>query len=157
MNNQIFRKTSLDRVNSPEQLNDYVRVSNPGVWMVLVAVIILLAGICVWGIFGHLETTVDAVGVCNDGVLTCYISDEDISAVKAGMKITVNGTEYEIDSVSAAPVAVDENMDAYALHVGKLEAGQWVYTVTADAELENGTYTAKITTESISPISFVMN
>ncbi len=30
MENQIFRKKSIERVSSPEQLNDYVRVSNPG-------------------------------------------------------------------------------------------------------------------------------
>lgn len=47
MNNQIFRQKSLDRVSSPEQLNDYVRVSNPGVWTILLAVIVLLIGICV--------------------------------------------------------------------------------------------------------------
>ena len=31
MDNQIFRKKNIERVSSPEQLNDYVRVSNPGV------------------------------------------------------------------------------------------------------------------------------
>lgn len=41
---QIFRKSSIDRVSSPEQLNDYIRVSNPSVWMILAAVIVLLAG-----------------------------------------------------------------------------------------------------------------
>ena len=42
MENQIFRKKSMDKISSPEQLNDYVRVSNPGIWMILFAVIILL-------------------------------------------------------------------------------------------------------------------
>ena len=56
MSDQIFRKKSLDRISSPEQLNDYIRMANPGIWMILAAVIILLAGVCVWGIFGHLDT-----------------------------------------------------------------------------------------------------
>lgn len=42
MENQIFRRKSMDKISSPEQLNDYVRVSNPGIWMILFAVIILL-------------------------------------------------------------------------------------------------------------------
>ena len=46
MSDQIFRKKSLDRISSPEQLNDYIRVANPGIWMILAAVIILLAGAC---------------------------------------------------------------------------------------------------------------
>ena len=42
MNSQLFRKSSIDRVSSPEQLNSYIRVSNPGVWLVLAAVVLLL-------------------------------------------------------------------------------------------------------------------
>lgn len=41
-----FRQESLDRAKSPEQLDDYIRVSNPGVWMVLGAVQILLFDGC---------------------------------------------------------------------------------------------------------------
>lgn len=44
MNEQVFRKKSVDRVSSPEQLNEYIRVSNPGVWMILAAIIVLLVG-----------------------------------------------------------------------------------------------------------------
>ena len=31
----LFRKKSLERISSPEQLNEYVRVSTPSVWLVL--------------------------------------------------------------------------------------------------------------------------
>ena len=64
---ELFRKKSIERVTSPEQLNDYIRVSNPGVWMVLAAVVILLAGVCVWGVFGRLDTKKQASGVCENG------------------------------------------------------------------------------------------
>ena len=30
MEEQIFRKKSLDRLSSPEQLNDYLHVTSPG-------------------------------------------------------------------------------------------------------------------------------
>lgn len=40
----VFRKKTLDRISSPEQITDYLRVTNPGIWVVLVAVILLLAG-----------------------------------------------------------------------------------------------------------------
>ena len=38
MNGKIFRKNSVDRMSSPEQLNDCIRVTNPGVWMILAAI-----------------------------------------------------------------------------------------------------------------------
>ncbi len=49
---EIFRKKSLERVSSPEQLNDYIRVTTPSVWLVLIAVILLLVGLLAWSVFG---------------------------------------------------------------------------------------------------------
>ena len=101
---ELFRKKSIERVTSPEQLNDYIRVSNPGVWMILAAVVILLAGVCVWGVFGRLDTKKQASGVCENGKLTCYIKSDDISDVKEDTIISVDGKEYTVKSVSASPV-----------------------------------------------------
>ena len=53
--NGIFRKKSIDRISGPEALNDYIRVTVPSVWIVLIAIVILLVGILVWSIFGTLE------------------------------------------------------------------------------------------------------
>jgi len=60
---QIFRKAAIDRVASPEQLTDYIRVSSPSVWAVLAACVILLAALLVWGFFGQVEiNTVNELG-----------------------------------------------------------------------------------------------
>ncbi len=53
MNNGFFRKKSIDRISSPEKLDDYIRVTTPGVWIVLAAMILLLAGAIIWGIAGE--------------------------------------------------------------------------------------------------------
>ena len=50
----IFRQKSIDKVSSPEKLDDYIRVTKPSVWMTLAAVGVLLVGTIVWGIFGEL-------------------------------------------------------------------------------------------------------
>ncbi|MBR2274576.1 MAG: hypothetical protein IJ873_00715, partial [Lachnospiraceae bacterium] len=55
MSNQIFREKSMERVASPEQLNDYIRVTSPSVWIILLAMLVLLAGILVWSVFGRVE------------------------------------------------------------------------------------------------------
>ena len=51
----IFRQKSMDRVTSPEELNDYIRVTNPSVWIVLIALVLLLAGMLTWSIFGRIQ------------------------------------------------------------------------------------------------------
>ena len=52
---QIFREKSLERVSSPEQLDDYIKVTTPSVWIILAATIVLLAGMIIWGVFGKIE------------------------------------------------------------------------------------------------------
>ena len=51
----IFRKKTLERVNQPDDLNDYIRVTTPAVWIVLIAIILLLVGIFAWMIFGTVD------------------------------------------------------------------------------------------------------
>lgn len=51
----IFREKSMERINSPEEMNDYIKVASPGVWMVLLAIIFLFIGIVMWGIFDTVE------------------------------------------------------------------------------------------------------
>ena len=52
----LFRKKSLDRVSSPEELNDYIRVTTPSVWLILIATVVLLMGVLAWSIFGTVES-----------------------------------------------------------------------------------------------------
>ena len=48
----LFRKKSVERINSPEALSDYIRVATPSVWLVLMATTILLAGMLAWSVLG---------------------------------------------------------------------------------------------------------
>ena len=69
-NKELFRKKAVERVASPEQLNDYIHVTSPAIWMALVGIILILAGGIVWGIFGNLYTTVEGAGTAAGGNLT---------------------------------------------------------------------------------------
>lgn len=155
MSGQLFRKTSMERISSPEQLNHYVRVANPGVWLVLGALILLLTGICVWGICGRLNTTLDTAGVCENGVFTCYIKERDIVSIKKGMEITVSGESCVVSDISLTPVEAGGEVEPYLLHLGGFQAGEWLYEVTADTALPDGAYEAAVTIESVSPISLI--
>ena len=158
MEKGLFRQKSLDKVSSPEQMNDYIRVTGPGVWLVLAAVIALLAGLIVWSALGRLETTVTAAAVAGpDGAAVCYIAEDDMDAVRAGQTVHIGGSDYALADVANKPVSVDGSFDAYALHVGGLEAGQWVYPAALDGSLDEGVYEARIVVDSVSPISFLLN
>ncbi len=51
----VFREKSIESITSPDKLNDYIRVSTPGVWLVMAAIVILLAGVLIWGVFGTVK------------------------------------------------------------------------------------------------------
>ena len=157
MNDKIFRKKSVDRMSSPEQLNDYIKVTTPGVWMVLAAIVILLIGICVWGFFGKLETKLNVAAVSENGQIVCYVKEENVSKVKENLTVRINDKEYTVTSVASRPVAVTEEFSEYALHVGELKIGEWVYVVNLNGQLEEGDYKAQIIINSVSPMSFVFN
>ncbi len=158
MGKTIFRKKSMEKISSPEQMNDYIRVSNPGVWMILAAVIVLLAGVCVWGMFGRLDTAVKASGVCTDGRLTVYISESDISKITDDAIISLGDNEYSLNEIAKTPVQINDDFNSYLLHLTGLSKGDWVYTLKADApDIKDGTYSVSVITERVKPLDFVLN
>lgn len=161
MGNPIFRQKSIDRVTSPDQMNDYIRVSNPQVWMILLAIIVLLVGICVWGIFGSLDTKTETGGVCKDGRLVCYISENDYAKLTEDALISVNDEEYPVASVAGNPIRMsesEEGTDDYFLHLSGFETSNWVYEISADADdLEDGIYRVSVVLERVKPMDFVLN
>ena len=158
MNKQLFRRKSLEKITSPDRMSDYICVSNPSVWMILAAIIVLLAGVCVWGIFGRLDTILQTGGVCKDAQLILYVSEKDYEKLDESTFVSVDGMEYPVSEISEYPVEIDESFDSYLVHLTGLSAGDWVYAVTADAAgLKNGIYSADIVTESVKPIDFVRN
>ena len=157
MKEQVFRKKSLDRVSSPEQLNEYIKVANPGVWMVLAAIIVLLTGVVVWGCIGHLETTLSAVLVADGGETVIYVKEADAETLKSGMTVRAGEQEFTISEISAVPIRVDTTFPEYALHLGDFTEGEWVYAVGVNGGLADGVYKAEIVLERISPISFLLN
>ncbi len=158
MNKQLFRQKSMDRISSPEQLGDYIRVSNPSVWMILAAIIVLLIGVCVWGIFGRLDTTLQTGGVCKDGQFVLYVGEKDFAKLSENAFVSVDGEEFALSEISEYPVKLDENYDPYLVHLTGLSEGDWVYVVKADtADIKDGIYSAEVITESVRPIDFVRN
>ena len=153
----LFRKKSLERISSPEQLNEYIRVSTPSVWMVLAAIIVLLAGVCVWGVFGHMDTVLPVVAVAGEDGVTAYVRAADAEQVAVGARATVDGAEGRVTAVDAAPVRVDEAFTEYMCHVGGLQQGEWVCAVTLEADCQAGVHAASIVLDSVSPMSFVLN
>lgn len=131
----IFRKETLERISSPEQLSDYLRVTNPGIWIVLAAIVILLIGFFVWMSVGIIETTVP-VGVSTQNHHATVAVKSDGNNMAKDMTLRVGGKETTILSTKT---------DDYGRTVGE-----------ADVDLPDGMYDGTLVTESIHPIQFLI-
>ena len=104
-----------------------------------------------------MDTTLSAVAVAEEGAVTVYVRAADAEHVSVGDAVKVNDVTASVVSVSAQPVAVDDSFTDYMLHVGSLQAGEWVYEIALNAECADGVYAAQIVIDSVSPMSFVLN
>ena len=113
MSNSLFRKKSLERVSSPEQLNDYLRVASPSLWIVLAAVILVLASLLVWSSVTAVESYAAGTAEVREGVLTLRFDDADKAEnVEVGMNIRVGELSAPVKSVgfdeAGTPIAIAE-------------------------------------------------
>lgn len=53
MNVKLFYNKHMSKINSPEELNGMICVTNPGVWIILTALLVLLLCTLCWGILGR--------------------------------------------------------------------------------------------------------
>ena len=137
MDNQLFRKKSMERISSPEKLEDYMRVTNPGIWMVLTAVIVLLAGLIICASVGKVETRFPVEASVSGGSASVLLDADTEYTVEEGMILRIGNRDTEIE------------------YVRKLATGE--SSVSASVSLPDGTYEGEIVTESVAPISFLVN
>ena len=48
MKSELFRKEAVDKITGPEELNAYVKVLNPRIWLLLLGIAIAIAGMVVF-------------------------------------------------------------------------------------------------------------
>ena len=58
MEGSIFRQKSLDRISSPEKIDDYMKINGVSMWLVLAAILLMLAAAIIWGVTGRIEDEV---------------------------------------------------------------------------------------------------
>ncbi|MFZ7101735.1 MAG: NHLP bacteriocin system secretion protein [Peptococcaceae bacterium] len=61
--NKLYRKISLDRLSSPEELDQRLIVTSPIGWLALTAVGILILATLIWGIFGSIPDKAVGSGI----------------------------------------------------------------------------------------------
>ena len=161
MKKGLFREEALKKASSPEELNEYIKVTNPGVWITLVAVIVIIIGGCIWGIFGRIEETVEAI-VVSDGTQTfCYVDEYNWlpGKIENDSFFELDGVVYNITSVPKKSKKITE----YPLLCEKSGLDEVFpedeyYELKIDKVIpKDAICDVNVVVESIKPLSFVFN
>lgn len=134
----LFRKESIERISSPEQLSDYLHVTSPAIWVVLTVVILLLASLFIWSGVTAVESYAAGTAEVRGGVLTLTFDDaEKASHVEVGMNVKVGDLVTPVLSTGH-----DENGNPIAI---------------ANASLPDGSYEAKVGYKGTQIIELLFN
>lgn len=157
----IFTEKAANKLRSPDDLDEYVRVTNPSVWVVLAACAALLIGLFAWGFLGTAESSVSATGTCVKGQAICFLPADKVSNVHEGDIANVGGEQMKVVYISSVPVSRIEAREIVGgdYLVSTLVGSDWTYIVRfgeSDASLAEGVpLPVTITTERIAPISLI--
>ena len=132
----LYRKSSIEKLSNPEQLDRAITISSPMSWLALVGVLLIITATVVWSVVGTLPTTLTVSGVVvpPQGVCAAYadcvgvVSSVDKhpgDSLSPGEQIasilTGDGSEVSVEASQTGKVSA-----------ALVEAGQQVY---AGAEL----------------------
>lgn len=152
----IFRKESLDNIGSSQELRAYLRRSDRGIVLGLVALVLFIGGFWAWAVFSQIDTRVDALATVQDGDVYLYFTPEQAQAVQAGMPILFDNTRAtsvvdKVDTTLRQGVwpDVDEN------GIPDFDWNSPYCEGFARALLPNGSYAVTIIVHSGTPIDFL--
>lgn len=117
MENNLFRKQSLEHISSPDELHNYIRVTGPRLWMVLVTIVVLLVGFITYATSTVIENTMPIqvelenfendpeyqkkTGIKNSTYVAAQLPLSMLDSLEIGMKLVLGNEEGKICYISA--------------------------------------------------------
>lgn len=175
---ELFRKTALDTMSTPEQLDKQVRIMRPSVWVVFTAMVVALITFIVWSFTYKVTDGINMAGVVftnnnivnNTAVRDCIVTDVLVSEgdyVEIGDIIAVITNDEALEKIEAGRYdlaqlepgtpehsmleeKIDDSVDAYVSStVIKSNTSGYIQSVSAGgAALKAGDSIATIMTDS---------
>lgn len=156
------RNGAASSVRSLDELDRVLKITTPGIWMVILACFALLAGVLAWGFYGTVSKGAFASGIVKDGKLICILDPEEAKLIGEGDTAVTDGQTLTVEKIAELPVSREEAKKLLGSEylVSENMNGDWAYPVTllpADGSVfSDGTVLYfEIITEKVSPISMI--
>lgn len=134
----LYRKSALEKLASPEQLDRMIVLTPPTFWLAMAGAVGIILAALLWSVFGRLPVTVQAQGILlstqavaqvypaagtvdQDQLAVCYLPLSSGKQIAAGMELVLCPTavnEQEYGHMEATVLWVDD----YATDLSQIQA-----------------------------------
>ena len=132
MARQVYRKSLLERISSPEQLDKMIVITSPSYWLAILGGAFIIVAALVWSIWGSIPINMETTGIfvsaqmsdqqtadsqsIGEQQVICYVPISSGKKIVPGMEAvvcptTVNQQEY--GNMMGEVVAVDPYVTSY--------------------------------------------
>ena len=107
MPDQIFSDKAMQKLKTTDDLEQYVQITTPGVWIVLGAAASLLIGLIIWAFWGTAATTVETRAAMLDGKMCCFLPADEYQLVRVGDPVYIDHAPWVVTECSSVPLTRD--------------------------------------------------
>lgn len=134
----IFRSSAMNHITSADDLDKYIKVTNPSAWVVLLSVACMVIGLIVWSLTAVIPTTVTVTGVETSGDVSCWVDEDTAAKIREdGAAAMVGDQEATNIEVSSTPLSATEvrTLLVYDYLTESVTLSEWNYEVTMNVEV----------------------
>ena len=165
-----FRRSTMNRVASSEELDHYIKVTNPSAWIVTIAALLLVSGVLVWAIFATVPITIETTGIVpvkenpEDANVICIVNKATADRMQGmSARAIIDGAEAESVQLNETPLSASEvvSMLGRDFYADSIEISDWNYLVIikpseepsyTDFEINSSYFKAHLV-----PVSIIVN
>lgn len=129
----MFRQSAMNRISSADDLDKYIRVTNPSAWIVLLASLLFIGGLAVWAATAIIPTTISVAGLLEGDTVVCWVDASAAEKIeRGGASASVAGektTDLSIDTIPDSKAEVKQRINSDYL-AESIALKDWNYAVT---------------------------
>ena len=134
----VFRQSTMNRVASSDELDHYIKVTNPSAWVIALAALLLVGGVIVWAILAIVPVTVETTGILlqkqnsDAPTVVCWVDKATADRIgELGLTASIDGVEAKSATLNPTPMSASEvvgylGSDFYA---DSIDIADWNYLV----------------------------
>lgn len=150
MKEKLYRDEMVEKLSTPESLNEYMKVIRFHVWPIITVFLLVVSSAYLWISARNDLLYIKSAAEVKGGVLTCYVKEEYYNDIINNIdEITVGIlADNELEDVCDNGIVISETPDElqegeinpYVMHIADLYYYEWMYEIKCSVDIDDGVY-----------------